>query len=66
MADGSVKIFNDLNADGFLNPGFDIADNMTEAEISAVGYADDRQEMANDQFFGGIFLDDAYFKGAFE
>ena len=66
MADGSVKIFNDLNADGFLNPGFDIADDMNEVEISAVGYADDRQEMATDQFFGGVFLNDAYFKGAFE
>ena len=66
MADGSVKIFNDLNADGFLNPGFDVAENMTESEISAVGYADDRQEMATDQFFGGIFLDDSYFKGSFE
>ncbi|MGI9473211.1 MAG: DUF1559 domain-containing protein [Rubripirellula sp.] len=66
MADGSVKIFTDLNSDGFLNPGFDIADDLTEGEISAVGYADDRQEMTADQFFGGVFLEDAYFKGAFE
>ena len=66
MADGSVKSFQDLNADGFLNPGFDIADGLTDLEISGVGYADDRQEMATDQFFGGIFIDDAYFKGAFE
>ncbi len=66
MADGSVKSFQDLNNDGFLNPGFDIADGLTDLEISGVGYADDRQEMPTDQFFGGIFLDDAYFKGAFE
>ena len=66
MADGSVKSFQDLNADGFLNPGFDIADGLTDLEISGVGYADDRLEMATDQFFGGIFIDDAYFKGAFE
>ena len=66
MADGSVKSFQDLNGDGFLNPGFDIADGLTDLEVSGVGYADDRQEMATDQFFGGIFIDDAYFKGAFE
>ncbi len=66
MADGSVKSFQDLNGDGFLNPGFNVADNMTELEVSGVGYADNRQEMRNDQFFGGIFIDDAYFKGAFE
>ena len=66
MADGSVKSFQDLNSDGFLNPGFDLADNMTELEISGVGYSDDRQEMSADQFFGGVFLDEAYFKGAFE
>ncbi|MEM9644034.1 MAG: DUF1559 domain-containing protein [Planctomycetota bacterium] len=65
MGDGHVEIFNDTNADGFLNPGFPV-EGLTDAEVSSVGYADDIVEMPRDKFFGGIFLDDGYFKGAFE
>ncbi|MDF1840581.1 MAG: DUF1559 domain-containing protein [Rubripirellula sp.] len=63
MADGSVKIFYDTNADGYLNPGFDVSDN---ADPARSGYVGDNVEMGNDQFFGGIFLNDMFFKGTFE
>lgn len=74
MGDGSVKVFYDLNSDGYLNPGFPVGKlkngandvTLTEAEIIDVGYADSTTEMAKDQFFGGIFISETYFKGAFE
>ena len=65
MADGSVKVFYDTNADGFLNPGFGV-NGLTATTVDAVGYADDTVEMSRDQFFAGLFLSDAYFKGIFE
>ncbi|MFG0289866.1 MAG: prepilin-type cleavage/methylation domain-containing protein, partial [Rhodopirellula sp. JB044] len=64
MADGSVKVFYDQNGDGFLNPGFAL--NPDDVRVDAVGYADDTLEMARDDFFAGIFLNDLYLKGAFE
>ncbi|MBB3209902.1 prepilin-type N-terminal cleavage/methylation domain-containing protein/prepilin-type processing-associated H-X9-DG protein [Rhodopirellula rubra] len=64
MADGSVKVFYDQNSDGFLNPGFAL--NPDDARVDAVGYADDTLEMARDDFFAGIFLNDLYLKGSFE
>jgi prepilin-type processing-associated H-X9-DG protein len=63
MADGSVKIFYDDNADGYLNPGFAVSD---QADPSRSGYVGSNVEMSNDQFFGGIFLNDLFFKGTFE
>ncbi|MEM1067440.1 MAG: DUF1559 domain-containing protein [Planctomycetota bacterium] len=63
MADGSVKIFYDDNADGYLNPGFAVND---QANPSRSGYVGANVEMRNDQFFAGIFLNDAFFKGVFE
>lgn len=66
MADGSVKTFYDLNGDGFLNPGFPVENNLSESQYLGVGYRDGVVEMQKDQFFGGLFLDDAYFKGIFE
>ena len=65
MADGSVKIFYDNNSDGFLNPGFAVT-GLTATTVDAVGYADSTLEMARDDFFAGIFIDDTYFKGIFE
>ncbi|TWT92800.1 DUF1559 family PulG-like putative transporter [Stieleria varia] len=65
MGDGSVKTFYDDNADGFLNPGFGVT-GLSETEVDGVGYADDTVEMSRDQFFGGLFLNDMYFKGVFE
>ena len=65
MGDGSVKIFSDINGDGFLNPGFGVT-GLADTEISNVGYADDILEMARDRFFAGLFINDMYFKGIFE
>ena len=65
MGDGSVKVFYDSNADGFLNPGFPV-NGLTDLTVDSVGYADDTLEMARDQFFAGIFINDLYFKGIFE
>ncbi len=74
MGDGSVKIFYDLNSDGYLNPGFPVgklqdgSDDapLTDDEIVDVGYADSTTEMPRDKFYGGIFWSDTFFKGAFE
>ncbi len=63
MADGHIAIFNDINADGYLNPGFQV-DSSSHPELT--GYTDDILEMPRDQFFGGVVLNDMYFKGAFE
>ncbi len=65
MGDGSVKVFYDANADGFLNPGFGV-NGLNAASVDAVGYADNVLEMSRDQFFAGLFLNDLYFKGIFE
>lgn len=66
MADGSVKVFYDVNGDGFLNPGFPVENNLSEEQYLGIGYRDGVVEMQKDQFFGGVFLDDTYFKGIFE
>ncbi len=66
MADGSVKIFYDRNGDNFLNPGFQVSPGLTETDYLRIGYRDGIVEMEKDQFFGGLFLDDSYFKGKFE
>ncbi|TWU58079.1 DUF1559 family PulG-like putative transporter [Rubripirellula reticaptiva] len=74
MGDGSVKVFYDLNNDGYLNPGFpvgkdangDDAAPLTDDEIVDVGYADSTTEMPRDQFYGGVFWSETFFKGAFE
>ncbi len=63
MADGSVKQFYDNNADGYLNPGFAVSD---DADPLKSGYVGDNIEMQPDQFFGGIFINDMFFKGVFE
>lgn len=76
MGDGSVKGFTDNNGDGFLNPGFRVgyADSaagtaqvpLTESQILNIGYADASVDLPKDQFFGGMFLDESFFKGKFE
>ena len=66
MADGSVRVFYDRNADGFLNPGFPVPKTLTETDYLAIGYRDGTTEMAKDEFFGGTFLDDSMMKGVFE
>lgn len=66
MADGSVRIFYDTNGDGYLNPGFQVPQGLSEEDYLGVGYRDGITEMAKDQFFGGLFLDESSFKGVFE
>jgi prepilin-type processing-associated H-X9-DG protein len=60
FADGSVKSFSDQNADGYLNPGFDIQTNNPPgptADYSGTGYTDNLQELPPAQIFSGIFLE---------
>tara|TARA_R110002049_G_scaffold4601_5_gene32709 strand:+ start:987363 stop:988643 length:1281 start_codon:yes stop_codon:yes gene_type:complete len=63
MADGSVRQFVDLNADGYLNPGFQIDGTQ---DTSGVGYADNVTELESSQMFSGVFIDEMAFKGQFE
>lgn len=71
MADGSVRNVVDINGDGYLNPGFPIPDGFAEGvnggtNVTRTGYADATLEMAPAEFFNGVFLDEAFFKGRFE
>lgn len=66
MGDGSVKVFYDVNSDGYLNPGFPVESGLTDAQYANIGYRSDEVEMSKDQFFGGMFLDETFFKGVFE
>ncbi|KAA1259972.1 putative major pilin subunit [Rubripirellula obstinata] len=63
MADGSVQTFQDLNGDGYLNPGFPVA---ATADVSAVGYSDATIELQPGEMFNGVFVDESSFKGQFE
>lgn len=66
MADGSVKSVTDKNGDGYLNPGFPVPATLTPADYLDLGYTDSTVELTPDQFFGGVFISDQYFKGKFE
>ncbi|MEX2119002.1 MAG: DUF1559 domain-containing protein [Pirellulales bacterium] len=60
FADGSVKSFTDQNADGYLNPGFDIHTNNPPGpttDYSGTGYTDNLQELPSAEIFNGIFLE---------
>jgi prepilin-type N-terminal cleavage/methylation domain-containing protein/prepilin-type processing-associated H-X9-DG protein len=56
MADGSVKEFVDLNADGYLNPGFPVPDNLTDAEYAGIGFRDSTVELHPKDIYSGIFM----------
>jgi prepilin-type processing-associated H-X9-DG protein len=58
MADNSVKQFNDQNGDKFLNPGFPVPNNLTDAQYGGIGYKDGTVEIAPAEMFNGIFLTD--------
>jgi len=58
MADGSVRDFSDLNNDKFLNPGFPVPNNLTEADYEQIGYRNSDVELPPTQIFSGIFLQD--------
>ncbi len=56
MADGSVKVFNDANGDKYLNPGFPVPNNLTEAQYGVIGYRDGTVELPQSEIFNGVFL----------
>lgn len=66
MADGSVKQFNDTNGDKFLNPGFPVPNNLTDAQYQAIGYRDGVVELPRTAIFSGVFLQDFGKVGKFE
>ncbi|TWU43239.1 putative major pilin subunit [Novipirellula aureliae] len=71
MADGSVKQFYDgNNGDGYLNPGFQFyttTNTSGEAPDSQVsGFADSEVEIAPNEMFTGLFIDEMILKGTFE
>ena len=69
MADGSVKSIEDLNGDGFLNPGFPVSEGTSDVETLKrdTGYTDSTVELAAFDVFCGVFLrTDFVQKGEFE
>ena len=66
MGDGSVKKFFDASQDKFLNPGFPVPNNLTEAEYSGIGYRDDTVELEPTRMFSGVFLISTAKLGIFE
>ncbi len=68
MADGSVRSFADLNKDGYLNPGFAIPSNLTDAQYAQLGYRDNTVELPlpPSAMFCGVFLSPQRIKGSFE
>ncbi|MBA4015798.1 MAG: hypothetical protein C0483_01280 [Pirellula sp.] len=53
FADGSVKSFQDLNGDTYLNPGF----NATVASDPSFGYTGGDVELPEAEIFSGVFLE---------
>lgn len=66
MADGSVKNFVDLNNDRFLNPGFQVPDNLSDQDYAAIGYRNSDVELSPTRIFNGIFLMNLQKHSAFE
>ena len=56
FADGSTRTFTDLNGDGFLNPGFAVPKNLTDAQYGGIGYRGPEVELEPQQMFNGVFL----------
>lgn len=63
MADGSVKVFQDLNGDGFLNPGFPVTPGAADEND---GYLDSTVELPPYECFSGPAIDKLAVKGNFE
>jgi len=59
MADGSVRSFQDVNGDGYLNPGFPADTSVSPASIT--GYTDGLVEINSSEMFTGTFLRKAEF-----
>jgi len=66
FVDGSVREFVDINGDGYLNPGFGIPANLTEAQYVNLGYRDGVRELHPSQCFSGVFLAPKQIKRIFE
>lgn len=63
MADGSVKVINDANGDGFFNPGFP----SDTGDVATDGYDDNQCEIDSFEVFSGVLLDlNVFEKTAFE
>jgi len=66
MADNSVKEFSDLNNDKFLNPGFQVPDDLTAADYAGIGYRDSDIELPPNDIFSGVFLINMQKRSEFE
>ena len=66
FADGSVRSVTDTSGDGYLNPGFPVANNLTDADYAGLGYRSGDVELGPDIFFSGIFLQKVDKLGKFE
>ncbi|TWT88476.1 hypothetical protein Mal64_19590 [Pseudobythopirellula maris] len=66
FADASVKQFNDVNSDGFLNPGFPVPKGLTDTVYQGIGYRSDDVELPQTEIFNGVFLTGNTKRGAFE
>jgi prepilin-type N-terminal cleavage/methylation domain-containing protein len=57
MADGGVKEFFDLNGDHYLNPGFPVPNNSTNAAGAySTGYKDATVDLPPAEIYNGVFL----------
>jgi prepilin-type N-terminal cleavage/methylation domain-containing protein/prepilin-type processing-associated H-X9-DG protein len=54
FADGSIRMYKDLNNDGYLNPGFPIT---STAVVASTGYRPGPAELPAAEVFSGVFLD---------
>ncbi|TWT75840.1 hypothetical protein Pla123a_26230 [Posidoniimonas polymericola] len=66
FADGGVKQFYDTNNDGFLNPGFPVPANLTDADYAKVGFRGPDPELDRLRIYNGIFLEGVSKSGVFE
>ncbi len=64
FADGSVRVFNDLDNDKFLNPGFQIPTGLTS--YATIGYTTDTLEIPMAQMWNGIGLQDMTKTGKYD
>lgn len=55
FADGAVKTFNDVNGDGYVNPGFNVSA-VPASALSNCGYTNSTSELPATQIFSGVFL----------
>jgi len=56
FVDGSVREFVDRNGDGYLNPGFNVPNNLTDQEYNGLGYRDNSRDLHPAQCYSGVFI----------